>query len=134
MLLRLGRIPIEVGLRIMEPIERTIQVINNAGEGSRLFRQHFSKLRLSTCSSSYGAHDYARKGWTAMSEKRSKKVTTSFQSEIINCYASVPGCFNPPNQTSGNSIGLLSTKSWRQNNISSSIAFKGVGMILPGKN
>jgi hypothetical protein len=84
MLLRLGRIPIEVGLRIMEPIERTIQVINNAGEGSRLFRQHFSKLRLSTCSSSYKAHDYARKGWTTMSEKRSKKVTTSFQSEIIN--------------------------------------------------
>jgi hypothetical protein len=60
MLLRLGRMPIEVGLRIMEPMEKTIQVINNAGEG-HLFRQHFSKLRLSTCSSSSGAHDYARK-------------------------------------------------------------------------
>ena len=69
-----------------------------------------------------------------MSEKRSKKLTTSFQSEIINCYALVPGCFNPPNQTSGNSIGLLSTKSWRQNDTSSSRAFKGLGMILPGKN
>ena len=44
MLLRLSRMPIEVGLRIMKPIGRTIQVINNAGEGSRLFRQHFSKL------------------------------------------------------------------------------------------
>jgi hypothetical protein len=36
-------------------------VINNAREGSHLFRQHFSKLRLSTCSSSYGAHGYVRK-------------------------------------------------------------------------
>jgi hypothetical protein len=78
MLLRLGRMPIEVGLRIMEPIKRPIQVINNASEGSRLFRQHFSKLGLSTCSSSYKAHDYARKRWTSMSEKRSKKLTTSF--------------------------------------------------------
>jgi hypothetical protein len=57
MLLRLGRMPTEAGLGIMEPTERTIQVINNAGEGSRLFRQHFLKLRLSTCSSGYGAHD-----------------------------------------------------------------------------
>jgi hypothetical protein len=62
MLLRLGRMPIEVGLRNMEPIERTTQAINNAREGSHLFRQHFSKLRLSTCSSSYGAHGYVRKG------------------------------------------------------------------------
>jgi len=62
MLLRLGRILIEVDLKIMEPIERTIQAINNADEGSHLFHQHFSKLRPSTCSASYGAHDYARKG------------------------------------------------------------------------
>ena len=125
MLLMLGR--------IIEPIEGTIQVIHNAGECNRLFRQHFSNLRLSTCSSTYGAHDYAREGWTTMSKKRSKKPTTRSQIDIINCYALVPGCFNPPNQTYGNSIGLLSTKSWRQND-TFSLTSEGLGMILLGKN
>jgi hypothetical protein len=52
---------IKVSLRIIKLIERIIQVINNASEGGRLFRQHFSKLRLSTCSLSYKAYDYVRK-------------------------------------------------------------------------